>query len=86
MEFTLGIKPLTVKGDGEVVYGRLLLLNLIVSLKSQYSTRDGQQRETLEGKRCEQGQSRTLKNYAKPTSSNWNTGGQMKLMFILSCL
>lgn len=35
MEFTLGIKPFTIMEAGKVIYGRLLLLHLMVELKSQ---------------------------------------------------
>lgn len=43
MEFTLGIKPFTIMEVGKVIYGRLLLLDLTVSLKSQDDTGAGNQ-------------------------------------------
>lgn len=49
MEFTLGIKPFTIMEVGKVIYGRLLLLDLTVSLKSQDDTGAGNQWERRKG-------------------------------------
>lgn len=66
MEFSLEIKPCTIKRGGEAVYGRPLRMNLKITTGHQ----DWRSVRKLEGKQGEQDQSRTSNNKQKPAKAN----------------
>lgn len=86
MEFTLGIKPFTIMEVGKVIYGRLLLLDLTVSLKSQDDTGAGNQWESGKGNWIikEKAEfSRINQNLQNPTGTHVD---QLRLVSIPQCL
>ena len=75
MEFISANKPFPIMRAGKVVLGRPSHVSLAVGLESQQEWKSVR---NLQGKHCEQGQSRTFKNKLKPAKANQNKCQQVE--------